>query len=447
MASLENQADMTVPPFYFFVTVWGESYVDSMLRYCIPSLLSPNNIPSLQGGRRNKFLIACPEKEWAVIQAAPIYPLLSQYTEVVWHPIPAPQPKESKYALMGLGHKFTTQMIYHDRAIGFLLTPDFMCSDGAVASAMRHVQNGARVVLTAALRFSEEKLFAELTAESPTGWSVEGAPLPSEALVLPPRVLTQAAVRGLHIESLTYEWDAPYLPQVPSACWWKVRGEKDAVLLHSLSWAPIAMDYRVVEEHADSIFDIWTIDGDYVYTNFGDHDGIYVVQDSDELIQVSWSRDADSRESLRAKFWQCFPFINRLVKGLTLRSALASHIFDPLKRRIVVLPVYWHGRDINENWVRQERRVQSILRFYIPPEEFCESGEITPLQRVRYSILHGLTYALRFILLVWDMPKAIPLILPVLYRAACFDRHAWQRIGRRISLYKSIVLNERPPVD
>ena len=301
--------------------------------------------------------------------------------------------------------------------------------------------------MTAALRFSEEKLFAELAAARPAGWSLEGTPLPGEALVMPPRLLTTAAVRAFHIESLTYEWDAPYLPRIPSACWWKVRGERDAVLLHSISWAPIAMDYRAVREHEVGIFDTWTIDGDYIYDNFGDGEGVYVVQDSDELIQVSWSRDAEYGEPLKVKFWQSLPVIGRLVRGLTLRSALASHIFDPLKRRIILLPVYWHGGEISESWARQERRVQKILRFYIPPEEFCIPDNAEPLQRARYSIFKGLTYALRLALLTWETLKSAPRILAVLWRAVCFDRQAWLRIGRRIALYRSIVLNQPPPAD
>ena len=51
-------------PFYFVVVVWGREYRDYFLEYCLPSLLSPGNIPALDGKRPAKVLFATTAEDW-----------------------------------------------------------------------------------------------------------------------------------------------------------------------------------------------------------------------------------------------------------------------------------------------------------------------------------------------------------------------------------------------
>ena len=59
-------------------------------------------------------------------------------------------------------------------------------------------------------------------------------------------------------------------------------------MLHSLSWAPLLLDYGAVGDHDTSTFDQWTLDGDYLFNNSGNMKKIHVVQDSDEIFLASW---------------------------------------------------------------------------------------------------------------------------------------------------------------
>ncbi len=78
--------------------------------------------------------------------------------------------------------------------------------------------------------------------------------------------MVYAAVNGFHSETLAYEWDAPGLMAISPAAWWRVPGE-DGIVLHSLSWAPLLLDYGAIGDHDTSTFDQWTLDGDYLYNN------------------------------------------------------------------------------------------------------------------------------------------------------------------------------------
>ncbi|MGH8614000.1 MAG: hypothetical protein ACREYF_18735, partial [Gammaproteobacteria bacterium] len=111
----------TLRPFYFIVVVWGERYTEFLLNFCIPALLSPNNIPALVNRGRNKFLIATTNEDWERMQPRPIFQLLKQYVEPVFICIPPRPAGLNDHLYMGIGHKLATQMAFEDHAYGVLL--------------------------------------------------------------------------------------------------------------------------------------------------------------------------------------------------------------------------------------------------------------------------------------------------------------------------------------
>ena len=228
-------------PFYFIVVAWGEHFTEYMLNFCIPALLSPNNIPALVNRGKNKFLVATTDEDWERIQLRPIFQLLKQYVEPVFICIPPCPADAYNHVHMGIGHKLATQMAFEDRAYAAILTPDLIVSDGTLAAAQRHAVNGIQVVLTAALRFGEEPLFENLEK---LGIVAINSRFGDEArpLIATGRQLVWAGIRSFHSETLCYEWEAPYFSRFPQAVWWHVPGE-DGVIVHSLSWSPLLVDY------------------------------------------------------------------------------------------------------------------------------------------------------------------------------------------------------------
>jgi hypothetical protein len=247
-----------------------------------------------------------------------------------------------------------------------VLVPDQIVSDGSLAAVQRYAVDGYQVVLAAWLRFGEEPLFKHLK-------QMGVAPLDSgvgdmaRPLVATGRQLVSAGIRSFHSETLSYEWEAPYFVDVPSAVWWRVPGE-DGVIVHSLSWAPLLIDYDAVEHHDSSVMDNWTIDGDYIHRNFGLNGKVHVVQDSDELMLVSWAPLADRPSPLTPRPEYTRRFLGELKKGIIFNRVLSSPFFDPLKRQILYKPVYWHSETINLRdkgpWLFTEARAQRVLRMY-----------------------------------------------------------------------------------
>ncbi len=350
-------------PFYFIVVVWGERYVDFLMNFCVPSLLSPNNIPALANRGKNKFLIATTDEDWARMQGRPIFELLKQYVEPVLIRIPPFPAGESACVHMGIGHKLATHMAFEARAYSAVLTPDMMVSDGTFAAAQRHAVNGIQVVLVAALRFAEEPLFENLEklglASASSRFGDEG-----RAFVATGRQFVKAGLSSFHSETLRYEWDKPYFAAFPSAVWWRV--DDDGIIVHSMSWAPLLVDYDAVEHHDSWALDNWTIDGDYVYRNFGVDGKIHVVRDSDEVMLVSWAPLEDRIQELNPTFPSYLhPVWGEWIKGAVFYEAMSNPIFDPLKRAIFPLPVYWHAGEIDrKKWLAVEFKAISVIGKY-----------------------------------------------------------------------------------
>lgn len=358
-------------PIYFIVVVWADRYVDLLLNFCLPSLLSPGNIPTLLNTGKNKLLIVTTADDWQQIKCSPILKRLSDYVEPLHIEITRPPPDASVYDHMSVGHKLATQRAFQDKAYGVLLTPDMLISDGSIAAIQKHAVSGMQVVLTAALRYGEEPLFQHLesmglvSANSRLGDA-------GQALTVTGRQLAFAGVNSFHNETLRFEWDAPYFEPyftgLPGTCWWRIPRE-DGVLLHTASWAAVLVDYGSLVKHDTSTMDHWAIDGDYVYRNFGDGRHVYVVQDSDEVMLVSWTSMRVLDLNRRSKRLLTLPRVGEFINGCLLRDAFLGPTSDPLKRRIIFLPVYFHGHDLNKLWHAVELCARKTIQNYLGHEQ------------------------------------------------------------------------------
>jgi len=360
-------------PFYFIIVFWGDRFRGHLADFCLPSSLSPNNIPRLSGGRRNRFVFCTTVEDWAALIRTAIFAELERHIEPQFIEIPPAPPGRPGAEHMGVGHKLAAQMAHKEGGYGIFLTPDLMMSDGSVVALERYARAGHRVVLSVALRFGEEPLFENLRT---TGIIREGERLSQlgRPLTITGRQLVAAAIRSLHSETQRYEWDSTCFTDFPSACWWRVPDE-NGIVIHSLNWLPVLVDYAAVGRHDTSTFDTWTLDGDYVYRNFGDGADVHVVTDSDDLMLVSWAPLSDRPQSLSRSHLKTLPGVGPWVKGAILRGAMTCGTFDPLKQRIFFLPVRWHTRDLTPAWPEVERRSAETLRRYLGDLAPSESGE------------------------------------------------------------------------
>ena len=164
-----DKATKVARPFHFLIPFWGQRYREYFVNYCLPSLLAPNNLPLLEAKDGHVFLIATTADDWQAIEALPIMGRLRRHVLPKFLEIPHPKTETapgSSNAIMYLNvcQRRLVEAAYRERCYGCLLWPDFILSDGMVASLLRDVSLGCHLVLAAAIRQVEENVVGELVS-------------------------------------------------------------------------------------------------------------------------------------------------------------------------------------------------------------------------------------------------------------------------------------------
>ena len=224
--------------FYFTVVFWGEEHREYFLRLLVPSLLAPGNLPSLKNPTESRFLICTTAEDWNALQTDPDFLALQRIITPVLLEIPMPAHSENKYLAMSAGHKLATEKVFTDQACGVFLTPDLVVADGGVCTLEELALAGKIVVLCAAMRYTYEGAVPEIEALRQDG--------PGNPLVLSPRRLADIALRNMHVESLRYDWDAPWFAEMPFSSFWRIQGNR-GILIHNFNWAPVFVNYAALD--------------------------------------------------------------------------------------------------------------------------------------------------------------------------------------------------------
>jgi hypothetical protein len=432
--------------FHFIIVLWGARFCDYFLDYCLPSMLSPGNIPALRTRNPSKFLIATRPDDWERMRATAIFRKLERYVTPVFIEIPPCPPGRSGCEHMGIGHKMALQRAFEEKAYAMVVTPDSMLSDGSVARLQDLARGGTKLALAVALRFGEETFFAGLR-----GVGLIGDKRPQDtgdALTITGPQMAAAAVNGLHRETLGYEWDAPIFTLIPAANWWRVPGE-EGIVIHSLSWAPLLIDFAAIQSHDTTTLDHWTLDGDYIHRNVDWREATHIVQDSDEMFLASWAPMDDGPPTTKPTALLKFAFLRDPIHGAQLRRVYHSYISDPMKRDIFFKPVRWHARPINENWLAVERKSLAILATYL--NEGDGGGEdakaVTPLRRAALNLFISVWLGVFHPLCqLWIYRRAVTRRLYQILRGdpAAFNRVMWH-LRWSINHILGRPFYERPP--
>jgi hypothetical protein len=216
------------------------------------------------------------------------------------------------------------------------------------------------------------------------------------------------------------------------------------------------IDYNAMREHDSSVMDNWTIDGDYIFRNFGVSDKIHVVQDSDEMMHVSWAPLADREQSLRPTSHH---YLNRFygdwAKGIRLHSAVTNPIFDPLKRKILPLAVFWHADPIDtQRWNEVESEARKVLAKYCGVrygsiDEFKGTlirGGLAAVQKHSYAfmmLISQLSFTFKLSVYLGECWARRSYLLSVLLRAVRGDPDAIFRCKRSFRFLSYLVKGKR----
>jgi hypothetical protein len=392
----------------------------------------------------SKFLIATRPKDWERMRSTAIFRKLEEYVTPVFIEIPPCPPERSGCEHMGIGHKRALQYAFEEKAYAMVVTPDSMLSDGSIARLQELAEDGIKLVLAVALRFGEEPFFRQL--RSANLLTVDRPQDTGQVLTVKGAQMALAAVNGLHRETLGYEWDAPVFTIIPAAAWWRVPGE-DGVVIHSLSWAPLLIDFAAVPTHDTTTLDHWTLDGDYIHRNVEWREATHIVQDSDDIFLASWAPMSEGPPTGKPTPLLKLRFLRDPIHGAQLRRVYNSYISDPMKREILHKPVRWHSRPLNSNWSPVEQKSAAILAKYLNRDEAGERTRVASLGEAASNVFISVWFGVLdpcFRLWIYRRAVARRLRQIMLGNAAAWKRVAWH-VRWALNHMRGRPFYERPP--
>jgi tetratricopeptide (TPR) repeat protein len=399
------------PAFCFMLVVWGERYRRYFSDYCLPSLLAPNNIPCIANKQASMFAIATTIEDWVELNKHAAFKLLQSHIRPLFLELPTFSPGDSKMMVMSTGHKRLSNHAFQNRAFGININPDSIYSDHTVSALQELARRGVKMVLYPGVRFEFEGVVDELTH---LGFMNNIA-----TISVPPRVAAGIGIRNPHPFTIACNWDNECFFEYPVYHYIANRS-KTVMIAHTISMGPIMLDYGAIDTHRDEIFEKWTLDGDYAYSNFG-HFDIYnqleYVDDSDSFMVLGFTPKAeDVPKPIPVRGARLF---RNFVKGTYLWRVYSDPVADPLKKRLYLRQVFFHEHDLDRasnDVVRRDRRIieskllclikdKDVLAFYARYRSKADLSKthgpsfVIKLNSIRYRLGHSINHRLTLFIL------------------------------------------------
>jgi hypothetical protein len=351
-------------PLYLVCVFWGVKYREFFLRYCLPSLLAPGNLPLLQSRPGSKLIIATSQDDWAAIDQLPMLREVRSSVEVVLIDIGYPETKASLQIQMHMtkGHKMAGRLMMADGAYGSFLAPDLILTDGTIRRVLELIDSGKKAIFAPALRFQAEATTAILGRRALLN--------PGMPLVLPPSLAGEIALACLHSELLRFEWTAPHFCDYPISIFRRVGNSGDMVV-QTCSWAIVAASYAEVSEYRDDYLDEETVDCHYIYRTFFTRlrkDQIHMVQDSDEMVFFSLTSESDlTFFPLQERPINRVPLFGEAARLGDLRRFIRSDVLDEFRRWAYSLPCHFHAGSIGGEAISVAQQTKDTIRRATAP--------------------------------------------------------------------------------
>jgi hypothetical protein len=273
----------TAIPLHFITPVWGGEYSRLFVELCLPTLLSPGNIPALAQTAGCVYHIFTTLEDARYIENSPAFRTLSRHIRVAVHRVTAdaseaanPYHLQSECYRRGIaiGDKADAAMIF--------VNADVVMADGGVRALRDLVESGKRAVLAMGVRLNKHAAAVEIAA---------GRLNPADGTIaISAADLTKIAVVNLHQISRMHLYNGVGERFHPAGLFWAV--ERDGLLMRCFHLHPLL----VYPKRKDAPFTT-SIDNDYLMAACPDLGDLYIVQDSEELLACELSEDSRQIEA------------------------------------------------------------------------------------------------------------------------------------------------------
>lgn len=173
--------------------VWGVKYTDLFLNYCLPTILSEGNIPSVKIPIH--YLIITTEETLPLLKNAERIKELSKYCTIIWDLI---EVHEDKYITMNEAYRRAIKLAHGTGSHLRLMSPDILTADGSLPKAIDLCKDkDALVIPTAGLRVTENCL-------------------PHLRSTMDTKYMGRLLKEFMHVDTSSHITDSPHFHQFPT---------------------------------------------------------------------------------------------------------------------------------------------------------------------------------------------------------------------------------------
>lgn len=334
-----------VPSLHFVVPVWGESYVQTFLDYCLPAQLSPDNIPALGGCSGNSYTIYTTRSDYERIAAAHAYRALQRVIAVTVEFLDSElspahyAPTDGKYRVKSECYRHALQRAAERRVAIVALNADILLANGFVRTTVDLLARGKRVIEVPGPRGLRDPIGRTLISRYRGG---DGTSINIE-----PTELSALWMKNMHPQLKMHCVEGPEgAPFHPSHLYWSV-GE-EGVIIRGFHLYPIVIDAR-----GSAVGFSTTIDDDLVGNLGLSQDEVFLAQDSRDMFCCELSPPDHYVGHMASR--------GDLSRYVDFYLSYASHNIRNLTQEIIISGV----RDLSPQWDLRRKQSASFTRYLL----------------------------------------------------------------------------------
>ena len=291
--------------FHLINVVWGKIYTKFFLDLCLPTQLSPGNVPAFRNLERAVYKIYTTAQDAETIIKHPSYSVLSDTidTQIKIFNFPDEYLKNYKHTAMNSCHQHAVVEANKDNCGLVFLIPDGAYADGSLNKLIDLSKAGKRAVMLSTYRINKETFVPEFVEL----FNPHSLPTISVST----RELVRLSLKHLHPVTEALFWKSTGSKSAwPSINIWRVSNEE--ILIRQFHLHPL----MVIPSRKD-VLPSPTIDGKYISMGCSNLDEVYIVEDSDEMYYCELSKPDMYRDHIRSEGWTDIKFVAQWMESQT----------------------------------------------------------------------------------------------------------------------------------